>query len=150
MPQLDLFTFFPQIFWGFLLFFVQFFIVSYYFLPLLASSLKFKQKYLATLFQKEASLSTTNNVSVHNNTDANLLLNSIKELEKTFGNISKNCEVSTKNTRISILTNLFSNLNYQITKIPFLVCAIPTFYRSLFNFKNSRKKQSKKIKKTKR
>lgn len=148
MPQLDLFTFFPQIFWGFLLFFVQFFLVSYYFLPLLASSLKFKQKYLATLFQNEASLVTTNNLPIQ--TDANLLLKSLKELEKTFANISNNCDISTKNTRINILTNLFSNLNYQITKIPFLICAIPTFYRSIFNFKKSKKKQTTKIKKTKR
>lgn len=155
MPQLDLFTFFPQIFWGFLLFFIQFFIVSYYFLPLLASSLKFKQKYLTTLFQKEALQATTGTSSIH--TDTNLLLNSIKELEKTFGDVSKNCDVSIKNTRRSILTNLFSTLNYQVTKIPFLVCAIPTFYRSIFNFKNSKKKQkqkqqkqSKKIKKRKR
>jgi hypothetical protein len=148
MPQLDLFTFFPQIFWGFLLFFVQFFLVSYYFLPLLASSLKFKQKYLATLFQNEASLVTTNNLPIQ--TNANLLLKSLKELEKTFANISNNCDISTKNTRINILTNLFNNLNYQITKIPFLICAIPTFYRSIFNFKKSKKKQTTKIKKTKR
>ena len=149
MPQLDIFTFFPQVFWGFLFFFFQFFIVSYYFLPLLASTLKFKQKYLTTLFQKEtSSLATESSLHLFKNND--VLLTSIKEAEKIFENISKNCNSSIKNVRSNLLLQTFGNINYQISKIPFLVCAIPTFYRSVFTFNFSKTKHKSKAKKLKK
>jgi len=142
-------SFFPQIFWGFILFFIPFFIVSYYFLPLLASTLKFKQKYLSTLFKKETLLSSTSGI-VSSTTDNNLLLISIKEIDKTFNRVFENCKISTQKARTNILTNTFSKINYQISKIPFLVCAVPTFYRSLFNLKGFKTTQKSKVKKTKK
>ena len=136
MPQLDLFTFFPQIFWGFLFFFVQFFVISYYFLPLLASTLKFKQKYLITLFQKETSTQIQTFIQKDYNA---LLLGSIKEIENLFGNIYSICNVSDKNFRLNLLTKTFVNVNSQIIKTPFLFCALPRFYSFVFNSLKAKK-----------
>lgn len=113
MPQLDLFTFFPQIFWGFLFFFVQFFILSYYFLPLLASTLKFKKKYvssLASVLHKEASLPSVENV---NN---NLLSICFKELSKTFSNIYTNCNLSVATSLSDLEKKNFHAIKKKVLK----------------------------------
>jgi hypothetical protein len=48
MPQLDIFSFFPQIFWGFLFFFLYFFFVSFYILPSFALSFKEMEKLIVS------------------------------------------------------------------------------------------------------
>lgn len=147
MPQLDLLTFFPQVFWGFLFFFIQFFIISYYFLPLLASTLKFKQKYLSMLFQKEGTSTNSSGVLNYENNNA-LLLSSIKEVDIIFGKVSNICHTADTNFRLNLLTKTFANINNQIIKTPFLFCALPRFYSFCFSSIGSKAKP--KTKKTKR
>jgi hypothetical protein len=138
MPQLDLLTFFPQVFWGFLFFFFLFFTISYYFLPLLASTLKFKQKYLSILLKKEGMITNSTQISTQESSNS-LILSSIKEIELIFGNVSKLCEISDKNCRLNLLTNTFKNVNNHIVKTPFLFSALPRFYTA-FCFPLSTKK----------
>ena len=52
MPQLDLISFFPQIFWSFILFFSFFFYLSFAIIPKVATILKFRQKSLIILANK--------------------------------------------------------------------------------------------------
>lgn len=49
MPQLDLISFFPQIFWCFVLFFLFFFYFSFIIIPQIATILKFRKKKLIIL-----------------------------------------------------------------------------------------------------
>ena len=49
MPQLDLISFFPQIFWCFVLFFSFFFYFSFCIIPQIATILKFRKKKLIIL-----------------------------------------------------------------------------------------------------
>lgn len=49
MPQLDLVTFFPQVFWSLFLFCMFFLYLSYAVIPKIATSLKFRKRKLAHL-----------------------------------------------------------------------------------------------------
>lgn len=49
MPQLDLVSFFPQLFWSFILFFLFFINMSFSLIPKLAVILKFRKKKLIVL-----------------------------------------------------------------------------------------------------
>lgn len=52
MPQLDLISFFPQIFWCFILFFAFFFYFSFLIIPKVATTLKFRKQKLVLLANK--------------------------------------------------------------------------------------------------
>lgn len=49
MPQLDLVSFFPQIFWAFILFFLFFLYMSFNVIPKVATVLKYRKKKLVIL-----------------------------------------------------------------------------------------------------
>lgn len=44
MPQFDQFSFLNQVFWLFIVFLNVYFLITYYFLPILSSNLKFRKK----------------------------------------------------------------------------------------------------------
>ena len=123
MPQLDLFTFFPQIFWGFLFFFVQFFILSYYFLPLLASSVKFRSKYLMSeTFTPETVVKIENtDVVVPGISGQPVFSFVLDEFEEILGKLTMQYDLSIKATRLKVLAKTFGNINSQVVKMPFAV-----------------------------
>lgn len=52
MPQLDLVSFFPQIFWSFIMFFLFFLKMSFSVIPKVATVLKYRKKKLVILAQE--------------------------------------------------------------------------------------------------
>lgn len=123
MPQLDLFTFFPQIFWGFLFFFIQFFILSYYFLPLLASSVKFRSKYLmsdTSIPEVVASVENADAV-VSGISGQSIFSLVLDEFEEILGKLTMQYALSIKATRLKVLAKTFGNINSQVVKMPFAI-----------------------------
>ena len=120
MPQLDLFTFFPQIFWGFLFFFVQFFILSYYFLPLLASSVKFRSKYLMSeSLMSEIVVKKENAEVVGSGQPVFSLV--LEEFEEILVKLTTQYDLSIKAARLKLVVKTFGNINSQVIKMPFAV-----------------------------
>lgn len=118
MPQLDIFSFFPQLFWGFLFFFFYFFFVSFYILPSLAASIKFKKKqflFLSTVVLKNRNPMNSSNVSDH------FLALSFKEMEKLIVSCSNYFDFWNKKVQLQILANplLIVNREYLVKSFPF-------------------------------
>lgn len=159
MPQLDLFTFFPQIFWGFSFFFIQFFILSYYFLPLLASSVKFRSKYLMSdTFTPEVVANVKNaDIVVLGIPEQSIFSLVLDEFEEILEKLTMQYDRSIKATRLNVLVKTFGNINSQVVKMPFAIDSdseyVADFSYALFVFIAARSihifKKGKKIDKKK-
>jgi len=61
MPQLDKFSFGPQVFWFFLLFIITYYVITFHFLPRIATSLKVRTKMLNLLHRELKELENLEN-----------------------------------------------------------------------------------------
>lgn len=118
MPQLDLISFFPQVFWCFVLFFVFFFCFSFFMIPKIATVLKFRKKKLVLLANEINSKKDGSSFLLMEYD--NLLKNAFLEITQTLKNVLTfgNSWVSSTIYKLNITE--FQQINQRYLRSSFL------------------------------
>ena len=125
MPQFDQGSFLNQVLWFFLVFINSYFLITYFFLPIISKNLKFRKK----------------KISVNQKNLSDIQLENLQQqifLNKTFQNISDHYNISLKKIGEESISQIrplrdkvFNNVTFKNILVDF--CAKLTFYPKKFN-----------------
>lgn len=126
MPQFDQGSFLNQVFWFFLIFINSYFLITYFFLPIICENLKFRKKKIIK--------NKLNNLDIilENLQQNNFLNNSFKDI---FNNLNYSINTINNKTILSIAPfkeNTFKNIKLKKN--------LKDFYMILLSYKNIIKK----------
>lgn len=117
MPQLDLISFFPQVFWCFVFFFLFFLYFSFFAIPKIATILKFRKKKLVVL-ANEINKKKDGSSALLMEYD-NILKNSFSEITQILKNLTNFGNVWLSATIYKFNTSEFLKINQRFLNSSF-------------------------------